>query len=317
MIDEYCRAQGKKLIVADAYGPFTRVINDFGPTFEVLDKNGEELQDVMIKAIEADSEEALVELLPHTKHKFEDGDEVLFIGVEGMKLKPGMTHDDQAIKSDSINDTIHKVKVVSPYSFKIGDTRKYEKYERNGIARQLKTKKIMTFKSFKEILEAPASQVPLDGNLSIADFEKMQNNILECLAFETLDKFRQLNSNRLPAAWNRDDALKFLEIAKDLAKSPRYADSGLKPVEEWDKGDSQPELRFLTLFCMTAEGVFNPLCAFQGGVIAQECVKAITQKFSPIGQVFYYDALEVLPPEFDPVKHLLDPEVNFEKFVSE
>jgi hypothetical protein len=34
---------------------------------------------------------------------------------------------------------------------------------------------------------------------------------------------------------------------------------------------------------MTAQGVFNPLCAFQGGVIAQECVKAITGKYSPIG----------------------------------
>jgi ThiF family len=41
--------------------------------------------------------------------------------------------------------------------------------------------------------------------------------------------------------------------------------------------------------------VFNPLCAFQGGVVAQEAVKAITGKFSPIGQLFYWDALEVAP----------------------
>jgi len=47
-INEYCRKRGKKFIVADAYGVFTRVFNDFG-TFEVLDQNGEELQDVMIK----------------------------------------------------------------------------------------------------------------------------------------------------------------------------------------------------------------------------------------------------------------------------
>jgi molybdopterin/thiamine biosynthesis adenylyltransferase len=82
--DEYCRQTSKKLIVADAYGVFTRVFNDFGPAFEVLDKNGEELQDVMIKSIETGAEEALVELLPHTKHRFEDGDEVLITGVEGM-----------------------------------------------------------------------------------------------------------------------------------------------------------------------------------------------------------------------------------------
>jgi hypothetical protein len=32
-------------------------------------------------------------------------------------------------------------------------------------------------------------------------------------------------------------------------------------------------------------------------------VKAITQKFSPTYQVFYYDAIEVLP-EFSPEKHI-------------
>jgi molybdopterin/thiamine biosynthesis adenylyltransferase len=48
--------------------------------------------------------------------------------------------------------------------------------------------------------------------------------------------------------------------------------------------------------------VFNPLSAFFGGFVAQEAVKAITQKFSPINQVFYYDATEVLP-EFSPEKY--------------
>ena len=42
-IDEYCRKRGKKFISADAYGVFTRVFNDFGENFEVLDPNGEEL----------------------------------------------------------------------------------------------------------------------------------------------------------------------------------------------------------------------------------------------------------------------------------
>jgi len=51
----------------------------------VLDKNGEELQDCMIKSISID-EKALVELLPNAKHKFEDNDEVTFVGIDGMKL---------------------------------------------------------------------------------------------------------------------------------------------------------------------------------------------------------------------------------------
>lgn len=77
-----------------------------------------------------------------------------------------------------------------------------------------------------------------------------------------------------------------------------------------------PEVRFLALFALTAAGVFNPLCAFQGGVVAQEVVKAITQKFSPIGQMFYYDALEVLPTEFDPKEHLAESD-KFDKLIEE
>jgi hypothetical protein len=52
-----------------------------------------------------------------------------------MKLLEGQKHDDPEVKSDSINDTIHKVTVINPYAFKIGDTRKYGAYEGNGIGK--------------------------------------------------------------------------------------------------------------------------------------------------------------------------------------
>jgi hypothetical protein len=40
-----------------------------------------------------------------------------------------------------------------------------------------------------------------------------------------------------------------------------------------------------------------------GGLVSQEIIKAITQKFSPAHQLFYYDAIEVLP-ELDVPKHI-------------
>lgn len=63
------------------------------------------------------------------------------------------------------------------------------------------------------------------------------------------------------------------------------------------------EKKFLLTFAFQSQGVFNPLAAFFGGYVGQEVVKAITGKFSPAKQFFYYDAIEVLP-EFDPVKHI-------------
>jgi len=134
VVNQFCRKRGIKFISADCHGVFTRVFNDFGDKFEVLDKNGEELQEVMIKGM-TNAEEGVVELLQNQKHKFEDGDEVLFQGVGGMRLKEGESHDDPAFKSDSINDTIHKVTVLTPYSFKIGNTLKFEEYGLNGIAK--------------------------------------------------------------------------------------------------------------------------------------------------------------------------------------
>ena len=93
----------------------------------VLDKNGEELLDTIIKKVSTE-EKGLVELLGNNKHKFEDGDECTFENIEGMKVH-STKKENQNLKSpdgkpiDSINGTIHKVTVVSPYSFRIGDTR--------------------------------------------------------------------------------------------------------------------------------------------------------------------------------------------------
>ena len=44
---------------------------------------------------------------------------------------------------------------------------------------------------------------------------------------------------------------------------------------------------------MTFRYTFPPIAAFLGGVVSQEIVKAITQKFTPINQIFYYDCAEL------------------------
>jgi molybdopterin/thiamine biosynthesis adenylyltransferase len=89
-VDNYCRSKGKKFIYTDLKGVFGRVFNDFGDNFEVLDKNGEELQDCMVKSI-TNEEEGVVTLHDNTKHNLEDGDEIMLVNVEGMKLKAGET----------------------------------------------------------------------------------------------------------------------------------------------------------------------------------------------------------------------------------
>uniref|UniRef100_A0A3B4AYA7 Uncharacterized protein n=1 Tax=Periophthalmus magnuspinnatus TaxID=409849 RepID=A0A3B4AYA7_9GOBI len=50
-------------------------------------------------------------------------------------------------------------------------------------------------------------------------------------------------------------------------------------------------------FSFTAQGNLAPLCAFIGGLAAQEVIKACSRKFTPLKQWFYFDALESLPED--------------------
>ena len=141
--------------------------------------------------------------------------------------------------------------------------------------------------------------MPVDGNLSIADFEKMGNTIVSHVCFEAIDSFSH-KEKRLPGAWAKEDSNAVVEFAKTIAT--RYG-------EDFDEGWEH----LVRLFSFTSTGVFNPLCAFLGGFAAQECVKAITQKFSPVFQLFYYDATEVLPA-FKVADNFGEP---FEEYVSQ
>lgn len=140
----------------------------------------------------------------------------------------------------------------------------------------------------------PVQDMPLDGNLAVADFEKMQNAQTSHICFGALEKFRTAHK-RLPRPWDLADAQAFVELATQLAKENKIADGDLQEDAEM--------VRLFFLFAFQCQGVFNPLCAFMGGLVAQEGIKAITHKFSPVHQLFYYDAVEVLP-EFRVGKHV-------------
>ena len=152
----------------------------------------------------------------------------------------------------------------------------------------------MSFESFEATMTKPTSDLALDANMAIADFEKMDHSLISHICILALEKFKK-SRNRQPVSWELSDAVEFVEIARKVA-----VESG---VDEKDLGEDSKMMRTFYLFSFQSRGVFSPLAAFMGGVVAQECMKAITQKFSPIKQLFYYDASEVLP-EFKPSEHI-------------
>ena len=74
----------------------------------------------------------------------------------------------------------------------------------------------------------------------------------------------------------------FLNIAKKIA-------------ERYHKVLSNKEEEFIKKFSCVCSYSFSPLCALTGGIVAQEIVKAITGKHTPINQILYYNCTELLP----------------------
>jgi hypothetical protein len=82
-----------------------------------------------------------------------------------------------------------------------------------------------------------------------------------------LDLYRK-EKGCLPKPWNLTDARVFYNFAMKIAEE--------KGVEKDDLKEDGLFVKFFHLFPMMAQGVFNPLCAFMGGFVSQEAVKAIT-----------------------------------------
>ncbi|XP_019626909.1 PREDICTED: ubiquitin-like modifier-activating enzyme 6 [Branchiostoma belcheri] len=258
-VDTFCRSQDPpiKFVSGDVYGVFCCCFCDFGDEFEVCDATGEEPKEVFMAKVTKASP-GVVTCLENRMHGFETGDIVTFKEVVGM---------------DALNGTSHKINVISPYAFSICDTtaEKYQPYKHGGIARQVKVPTLINFESLEKQLTSP--------NLLTVDFAKMHAPSTIHLGMWALHKFQEEYS-RLPKPGNSEDAAKLVELAQSLNS---------KMHEKVDNVDS----RLLTWLSYTAQGCFAPLTAAMGGILAQEVLKALTGKFTPLKQWLYMDSVEV------------------------
>ncbi|XP_078589545.1 ubiquitin-like modifier-activating enzyme 6 [Branchiostoma floridae x Branchiostoma japonicum] len=258
-VNSFCRTQDPpiKFVSGDVYGVFCCCFCDFGDEFEVCDATGEEPKEVFMAKVTKASP-GVVTCLENRMHGFETGDVVTFKEVTGM---------------DALNGTSHKISVISPYAFSICDTtdEKYQPYKHGGMARQVKVPTTVNFDSLEKQLTSP--------NLLTVDFAKMQAPSTIHLGMWALHMFQKEHS-RLPKPGDSDDAAKLLELAQSLNSKMH------EKVEDVDS-------RLLTWLSYTAQGCFAPLTAAMGGILAQEVLKALTGKFTPLKQWLYMDSVEV------------------------
>lgn len=282
-VNDFCRSREKAIgfIWTGALGLFGWTFVDYGDSHLIFDKSGEECKSTIVTSISND-ENSVVTVNDDKRHGFEDGDWVTFREVEGMT---------------EVNDKNFKIKVLSPFSFSIGDTRAFGKYTRQGIAEQIKVPFPVKFKSLAEALEHPLGEGEhemLDADL---DWENMSKPYqYHFLLKQVLEWFHA--HKRLPALLDGTDASNFEALCNqklDFLKSKMKEEgSDNNPADQIESLPAHLAKR-IALF---GRCVITPFSSFWGGIVAQEIVK-YTGKFNPIRPWFYYENFSFIFPEDD------------------
>ena len=198
-------------------------------------------------------ESCVIEVLDRKLHDLEDGDHVQFCEIEGMI---------------QLNEQIATVTVINPYTFSIDiDLNKYDKYKSNGLFKKIKKNRSINFESLEEQLNKP--------NLMLSDLSETKFLQPHLIHVAMLGLHKNCSKN----------VDEYLTICNEIAN-------------EYEANNSMPLNRdnlksVCTILYATKGARFPSLCAFLGGIVAQEALKSITNKFTPIIQWFHLDCTEL------------------------
>ena len=255
-VSEFCHSAGVVFIATELRGIGSWVFVDVGDDFEVTDVDGEPIISNIVKDISS-AEPGVVSTLE--RHGLQDGQTVRFTEVKGMT---------------ELNGSEHVVTVVDAKTFSIGDTSGLSPYTAGGIATQVKVPVSVSSDPLGTALENP--------QVSPADYGKFGRLSTFPIAARALHAFAEENNGEFPRVWNAEDGDAVVAKAKELAGSEEAA------------GDLDED--YIRTLAYTSRGACSPLSEFMGGFVAQEGLKALSHKFSPLKQFMYLDATEVVPP---------------------
>ncbi|KAL8274743.1 hypothetical protein Esti_001348 [Eimeria stiedai] len=295
-LNTLCRAQSPPVgfVCGLCAGLCLAIFSDFGPSFRVLDSNGEECKEAIIAGVTKE-ENGVVVLHADKPLPFQDGDFISFREVGGMT---------------ELNDAPpQKIQVLGKQSFKIGDTRSFGTYTMGGIARQVKVHADVHFRSFEESLLRPIPEG--EASMVVADLAKLAQPEQLHFAFAALLKLldeRQGEPVPHPVLYSATAAAqdpaaaaaakaagdtcvaRAKAIAEGLLQQSRAqaaaSVSGVVAVDSLD-GEILDHVVRCSACCL------SPIASFVGGVVAQEVVK-LTGKYTPLRGFLYLDALECL-----------------------
>lgn len=271
--NDYCHSNGIVFIVSNVKGVAGYAFSDFGPQHIIKDPNGENTKSTVVVGV-AKGKKTIVYTIDTKRHGFDDGDYVQFREIEGMT---------------NLNNGARRITNCKQHSFELEntDSSTWPEYTGNGVAEQVKVPSTVTYGPLSVRVDQP---VPEDEPLGFItpDLGKFGRSEQLHVAFHAIELYRSKHDGALPPLRDAAAAEECVTLAKEWLASLN-GKPGVVPITP-----ESLEADVVKNVALLARTELPALCAFFGGVVAQEVVK-VTGKFTPLRQFLYLDAFEVLP----------------------
>jgi len=288
-IDAECRRLNRGFIWSVATGISGFCFVDYGEKFVISDHSGEECKQYIVRTItNANPGVVLIDDNIGGKLAITDGDYVTFKEVQGMN------------EANSAGPL--EIKWISPFAFSICDTTNWGNYISGGLVDQVRVPKVHKYESLAHCIETPYYQNKVPDPIDFAKFGRPE---LLHLAFKHLLKF-QATHKKLPD-------LNELNLCKEIADGVREElKQGKEDKNSWMQNCQDFDEEVVLNVARWAKAQISPVCAFLGGVVAQEIVK-YTGKYTPISQWLWFDFFETVAkigtPDRSPLNSRYDDQV--------
>lgn len=268
VLNDLCRARGVPFIYSQVNGVFGHVFCDFGQSFIVYDKDGEEPVTSQVKEILPTNPATVNVDASIGMHGLESGDWVKIERVKGA--------DGSIIRSTQE----YEVEVTNEYSFRMlgCDLSNCEEAATQGYVKQVKRSSKISFWPLRKMLRHPEESYD-----NVTDEGKADRPPLLHLAFRALAAYQDRHGNRLPNPGHRKQVKEVVDLAHALDR-----DGIMQAVPD--------AKRIVANFASGSRAILSPMCAIFGGIVGQEILKAITGKQMPIKGFAFFDSEECLPP---------------------
>ncbi|KAI1234347.1 hypothetical protein IHE44_0003389, partial [Lamprotornis superbus] len=295
-IGDFCHAQGISFIVADTKGLAGQLFCDFGERFVIDDP---EEGDPVSAAVQHISQGNPGVVTCMGTENFQDGDLVIFSGVQGMTELNGQEPVPVRVLGETCRGILAAL-AQDTSSLEISDTSSFSPYRCGGLVSRVQRPEECSHVS-PSWPHGAATQAglllcharpqesthPIPGaeplcqalekpKIQMANTEDLPRSLSLHAAFRALHAFRR-ERGRLPRPRAPADAERVLELARSLGAQQAPLDEDI-----------------VLAFASVSAGDLCPVAAVVGALAAQEVLKAITRKFQPLNQWLYFDALECL-----------------------